>query len=122
MFLATINKKQRLLHVSYICKVTVSDLERGFEELKSIVKEFPDGFILFADLGRMEALDAACAPIIGQTMELFDRSGVERVVRLFPDPSLDIGLNILSAFHYSSRRPIVTCDTMKAAMRALRLK
>lgn len=122
MFLATINKKHRLLHVSYICRVTVPELERGYEEVKPLLQEFPDGFILFADLGRMESLDPECATIIGQTMELFERHGIERIVRLFPDPSLDIGLNILSAFHYSSRRPIVTCDTMKAAVRALQLK
>ena len=122
MFLATINKKHRLLHVSYICEVTVADLERGYEDLKSIVHEFPDGFILFADLGRMKSMDPACADIIGKTMELFDKSGVERIVRLFPDPSLDIGLNILSAFHYSSRRPIATCDSMAAAVRALHLQ
>jgi PAS domain-containing protein len=122
MFLATINKKHRLLHTSYICRVTVPDLERGYEELKTLVQEFPDGFIIFADLGRMEYMDPACANIIGQTMELFDHSGLERVVRLFPDPTLDIGLNIIAVFHYSNRRPVVTCDTMKAAIRELRLK
>ena len=122
MFLATINKSHRLLHASYICKVTVADLERGYEDLKLLVREFPDGYILFADWGRMESIDPECATIIGQTMELFDQSSMERVVRLFPDPTKDIGLNILGAFHISNQRPFVTCDNMKDAIRALRLK
>ncbi len=122
MLLATINKQHRLLHINYLCKVTVPELERGYEELKSLINELPDGFILFADLGRMESLDPAGAGIIGQTMELLDHSGLERIVRLLPDPSKDIGFNILSIFHYTNRRPTVTCDTMKAALRALKLK
>jgi hypothetical protein len=122
MFLATTNKVHRLIYISYIEHMTVPELERGYEELKTLVQEFPAGFQLLADLGHMESIDPACMEIIGQTMELFERSGVERVVRVMPDPSKDIGLNIISAFHYSKKTRIVTCEKMADAIRALRLK
>jgi hypothetical protein len=41
------------------------------------------------------------------------------VVRVIPDPHKDIGLNILSLFHYRRGVRIVTCETLEEAMRAL---
>ena len=41
------------------------------------------------------------------------------VVRVIPDPYKDIGLNIVSLFHYPRRVRIVTCETLEEAMRAL---
>jgi len=122
MFLATTNKIHRVMYVSYIEHVTAPELERGFEELKVLAQEFSDGFQLLSDLGHLDSMDFDCMEIIGKTMELFERHGVERVVRVMPDPSKDIGLNIISAFHYSKTTGIVTCEKMADAIRALRLK
>ena len=41
--------------------------------------------------------------------------GVAEVVRVIPDPQKDIGLNILSVFHYSRRVRIVTCESLAEA-------
>jgi hypothetical protein len=41
------------------------------------------------------------------------------VVRVIPNPQKDIGLNILSLFHYRRRVRIVTCETLEEAMNAL---
>jgi hypothetical protein len=46
---------------------------------------------------------------------------VELVVRVIPDPTKDIGLNILSVFHYRHRVRVVTCQTMEEAARLLAL-
>jgi hypothetical protein len=52
-------------------------------------------------------------------MDLCNKHGIEMVVRVIPDPQKDIGLNILSLFHYRRRVRIVTCKTLAEAMRAL---
>jgi hypothetical protein len=121
MFLATTNKARRLLHLSYIQHVTVAELERGYQDVTALLSEFPDGFKMLADLGRLESMDVACADIIGKTMELMDRHGVELVVRVIPDSAKDIGLNIISIFHYPNKPRIVTCETMVEAARMLEL-
>jgi hypothetical protein len=60
------------------------------------------------------------APYVGQIMESCGQKGVELVVRLLPtDPGKDIGLAIMSRFHYAPDVPIVTCPTMEEAMRHL---
>jgi hypothetical protein len=52
---------------------------------------------------------------------LCDQKGVALVVRVVPDPTKDIGFNILSLFHYPHRPPAVTCKTMVEAARLLSL-
>ena len=121
MFLATTNPARRLLHLSYIQTVSVEELQRGYQDVTALLAEFPDGFSMLADLGRLESMDVACADIIGQTMEMMEQHGLERVVRVIPDPSKDIGLNIIGMFHYSKRIRIVTCQTMVEAASVLGL-
>ncbi len=121
MFLATTNKARRLLHLSYVDQVTVAELERGYPEVVALLAAFPDGFDMLADLGRLASMDIACEEIIGKTMEMLEQRGLERVVRVIPDPSKDIGLKIIGLFHYSKKIRIVTCKTMAEAARALEL-
>lgn len=45
-------------------------------------------------------------------MELLDRSGVGTLVRVIPDPCKDIGMNILTLFHYPHRPRVMTCENM----------
>jgi hypothetical protein len=117
MFLATTNKSRRLLHTSYIGQVTAVELERAYPEVEALLADFPDGFQILADMGQLQAMEVECAEIVGQTMELFTRHGVELVVRVIPDPSKDIGLNIIGIFHYKNNPRIVTCQTLGEAMK-----
>ena len=52
-------------------------------------------------------------------MDMCNEKGVEMVVRLIPDPHKDIGLNIMSLFHYRRRVRLVTCETLAEAMKIL---
>jgi hypothetical protein len=121
MFLATINPAQRLLHLSFIDKVTPAELERGYSGMQALLAQLPGGFELLADLGRLESMDIACGEILGRNMELMERHGLERVVRVIPDPTKDIGLKIIGLFHYSKRIRIITCETMQEAAQVLGL-
>ena len=62
-----------------------------------------------------------CAPELGRMMELIGQAGVGLVVRVIPDPGKDIGLNILTVFHYPHHLRVVTCQNMAEAARALGL-
>jgi len=87
----------------------------------ALLAEFPEGFRMLADLGRLESMDIACEEIIGKTMEMLEQHGLELVVRVIPDPSKDIGLKIIGLFHYSKKMRIVTCKTMGEAANVLGL-
>jgi hypothetical protein len=119
MFLATTNKTKRLLYLSYIGRVEAAEVERGREEVEALVADWPDGFRVLADFGRLESMDVATTTELGRLMDLSNQRGVEVVVRVLPDPRKDPGLNILARFHYKHPLQVVTCETMEEAAKAL---
>lgn len=121
MFLATISKPKQLLYFSYVGRVSVGELMRAREDLAALLAELSHGFRLLTDLSQMESMDLDCAQEIGKMMELCDQQGVVLVVRIIPKPAKDIGLNILSLFHYRRHLRIVTCENMAAAAKLLDL-
>ena len=64
-------------------------------------------------------MDRDCLPEIGRVMELCDDKGVELIVRVVPDQTKDIGLNILSLFHYTRRPRTVVCENLAEALKLL---
>jgi hypothetical protein len=121
MFLVTSNKAKRLLYLSYIGRVTPEELRRGQEDIKALLTDLKPGFRLLADFGRLESMDLACRTELGQIMELADRSGVGLLVRVIPDPRKDIGLDILSIFHYRHHPQMVTCKNLAEAIKKISL-
>jgi hypothetical protein len=121
MFLATVSKPKQLLYLSYIEQVAVEELEQGREDVVRLLDGLASGFRLVTDLSRLHSMDVHCATEIGRVMELCDQRGVEVVVRVVPDPAKDIGLDILSIFHYPNRPTIVTCKSMVEAAKLLSL-
>ncbi len=121
MFLVTANQPRQLLYLSFIGKVGVKELERGREDIVKLLAELPSGFRLLTDLSRLESMELDCAVEIGREMELFEQKGVGLVVRVIPDPSKDIGMNMLSFFHYHHHPRTVTCHTLVEAAQRLSL-
>jgi hypothetical protein len=121
MYLATANKSKRLLHLSYIGRVEPAELARGLEDLQVLLADLPPGFRVLVDLARLESMSLDCVPELGRGMELLDGHGVELVVRVIPDPTKDIGLNILMHFHYKQWPRVVVCENIIEAARILEL-
>ena len=121
MLLTTISKSKQLLYFTYIGDVSVEELEQGLSEIVTLLDDLSSGFRVLADLRGLDRMDPKCAQEIGKAMELCDQKGVGLVVRIIPDPQKDIGMNILSIFHYRNRPRIVTCETLVEAGEVLGL-
>jgi hypothetical protein len=119
MFQVGVDKAKNLLRISYAQHVGPEDTQRVEEKIPGLVPDLRPGFRLLTDLSGLESMDLACVPYIERMMDLCNKKGVEMVVRVIPDPYKDIGLNIVSLFHYPRRVRIVTCETLEEAMRAL---
>jgi hypothetical protein len=52
-------------------------------------------------------------------MDACDKAGISKIVRIIPCPRKDIGLKIMSCFHYRRSVSFVTCHTMEEALKAL---
>lgn len=120
MFLATSNVPRQLLHVSYIHHVQAAEIKRGRKDVEALLAELPVGFRLLTDLGRLDSMDTACATEIGKLMDIC-RAKVGKVVRVVPDSTKDIGLNILALLHYGHKVQAHTCSTMDEAAKLLSL-
>lgn len=83
------------------------------------LSQLSSGFRVLADLSDLQSMDVSCAPHIKQIMELCNKAGVDTVIRVIPDPKRDIGLQIMSYFHYGSGVRIVTCETLAQAINML---
>jgi len=121
MLLVTSNKSRQLLYVSYSGQVGVEEIQNSFADLKTQLGELSSGFRLLADFSRLESMGLDCVLALGRMMDLIGEAGVDLVVRVIPDPGKDIGMNILTLFHYPHRPRIVICKDMNEAARALAL-
>jgi hypothetical protein len=119
MFQAEADKPRNLLRVTYAQQVGPEETKRAAETVHLLLAELQPGFRLLTDLSRLEEMDLACVPHIKQMMDACNKKGVDAIVRVIPDPHKDIGLNILSLFHYRRRVRIVTCETLEEALNLL---
>jgi anti-anti-sigma regulatory factor len=119
MYQVGVDKSKNLLKITYAQHVGAEDTKRVEEAIPPLMDDVQPGFRLLTDLSSLESMDLACVPYIRRMMDLCNKKGVELVVRVIPDPQKDIGLNILSLFHYRRRVRIVTCPTLEEAMKAL---
>ena len=115
MFLAETNRRKGLLHLSFIGRVKPADLDGALSELETLLTDLAPGFVLLTDLSRLEAMDVACAAPIGRIMDRCRQRGVGRILRVIPEPAKDIGLNILSAFHYPPEVRTTVCASLAEA-------
>jgi hypothetical protein len=119
MFKVEADKAKNLLVMTFLGHVGPDDLKKEEDHVKALLQELTPGFQLLSDLTPLESMDPACLAYVSRNMDLLSKRGVSRVVRVIPDPHKDIGLNILSVFHYPRRTRIVTCENIVEAMAVL---
>ncbi len=119
MFRVEVDKSKNLLKICYAGHVTPAETKSVAKQVQPLLVELPPGFRLLTDLSGLESMDLTCVPDIRVMMDVCNKKGVDTVVRVVPDPQKDIGLNILSLFHYRRRVHIVTCENLEEAMKAL---
>ena len=64
-------------------------------------------------------MDPAAAVPLAEIMDTLAEKDVAAVVRVIPDPHKDIGLNILSQFHYGPQIKLATFESLAEALSAL---
>jgi len=110
-----VHESKSLLVIRYRGLVVPDETKRGLEDVRAGLAKLQSGFRLLADLSELESMDVACAPFIEKAMDLCNQKGASMVVRVIPDPRRDIGLQIMSIFHYRGDVQIFTCETLAQA-------
>jgi hypothetical protein len=119
MFKGESDPSKNLLTIVFSGRVTPSETTRWKNELPGMLSQLKSGFKLLSDFSGVESIDVACAPDIEEVMDLLNEAGIVKVVRVIAHPRQDIGLSIMSLFHYRRCISIVTCQTMEEGLSAL---
>jgi len=106
MILCNANKSGRVLTMSYSQHVGAEQMGECLEIVRGLMTNLEPGFLLLTDLSNLESMDIACAPALGGIMDLCSANEMATVVRVIPDPTKDIGFDLISKFHH--RSPIKT--------------
>jgi len=119
MFELQIDVPKNLARLAYRNCVKPDEVKLCAQQLEARLPELSPGFRLLTDLTGLEAMDVGCAPYIKAIMDSCNTRGISLVVRIIPDPRKDIGLNIMSLFHYRPDVRIMTFETLEEAVAEL---
>ena len=116
MYAVELDKSKRLLVISAVQRVTAAEAKLAAQRVRELLQDVVPGFRVLADYRWLDSMDSASARYIAEIMDALAKKGVASVARVIPDPHKDIGLNILSQFHYGPEIKIATFETLADAM------
>ena len=119
MYSVESNRSKRLLVISAAGRVTKKEVESVALRVREMMKEITPGFRVLTDFRWLERMDPAAAVPLAEIMDTLAEKDVAAVVRVIPDPHKDIGLNILSQFHYGPQIKLVTFESLAETLSAL---
>jgi hypothetical protein len=119
MYSVEIDRSKRLLVISALRQVTAEQARGAAKEVRELLRDVAPGFRVLADFRWLESMDSAAAPHVAEIMDTLTEKGVASVTRVMPDPHKDIGLNILSQFHYGPEIQIATFESLADALQSL---
>ena len=119
MYAVELDRSKRLLVISASQRVTVEEAKLVSRRVRELVRDIDPGFRVLADFRWLDSMDSAAARHVAEIMDALAEKGVASVTRVMSDPHKDIGLNILSQFHYGPEIEIATFDTLADALQSI---
>jgi hypothetical protein len=119
MYAVEIDRSKRILVISALQRVTAEQAKVAAQRTRELLRDVAPGFRVLADFRWLESMDPAAAPHVAEIMDTLTEKQVASVTRIMPDPHKDIGLNILSQFHYTPEIQIATFESLADALESL---
>jgi hypothetical protein len=122
MYAVELDRSKRLLVISAAQTVTAEEAKMAAQRIREVLHDVAPRFRVLADFRWLKSMDSAAAPHIAEIMDALAEKAVASVTRVMPDPHKDIGLNILSQFHYGANVQIATFETLADAVQTIAVK
>ena len=119
MYAVELDQSKRLLVISAVQRVTAAEAKLAAQRVRELLQDVVPGFRVLADFRWLDSMDSGAARYIAEIMDALAKKGLASVTRVIPDPHKDIGLNILSQFHYGPEIKIATFETMADALQSM---
>jgi anti-anti-sigma regulatory factor len=122
MYAVELDRSKRLLVISAAQRVAAREVKAVAQRVREVLRDVAPGFHVLADFRWLESMDSAAAQHLAEIMDALAEKEVASVTRVMPDPRKDIGLNILSPFHYGRDVTITTFETLADAVQSIAAK
>ena len=122
MYAVELDRSKRLLVITAAQRVTGEEVKRIAKRVRELLQDVAPGLHLLADFRLLKSMDSTAAQHIADIMDMLAEKQVAAVTRVMPDPHKDIGLNILSQFHYGPNVTITTFETLADAVQSIATK
>ena len=122
MYAVELDRSKRLLVISATQRVTAEQAKLAAQRVRELLHDVVPGFRVLADYRWLDSMDPAAARHIAKIMDAIAEKRAASVTRVIPDPHKDIGLNILSQFHYGPEIEITTFETLADALQSITAK
>ena len=122
MYAIELDRSKRLLVISATQRVTAEQAKLAAQRVRELVHDVAPGFRVLADFRWLDSMDPTAARHIADMMDAIAEKRAASVTRVIPDPHKDIGLNILSQFHYGPEIQISTFQTLADALQSITAK
>ena len=122
MYAVELDRSKRLLVISAVGHVTAREVKAVAQRVREVLQQAAPEFHVLVDFRWLESMDSTAAPHLAEIMDTLTEKGVGSVTRVFSDPRKDIGLNILSQFHYGPNVSITTFETLADAVQSITVK
>ena len=119
MYLLGIDRTRNRVHITLSDRFDESQAKALSDELRSRFNELEPGFYILCDLTTLEEFDPSAAKHYEAMMDLCNKSGVFKIIRIVPDPVRNFGLTVMSYFHYDREIPVITCSSFQEALEHL---
>ncbi|SRR6266480_5046885 len=119
MYSVEIDQSKHLLVISAFQHVTAEQANQAAQRVRELLHDVPPGFRVLADFRWLNSMDSGAARHVAEIMDALAEKGLVSVTRVMPDPHKDIGLNILSQFHYGPTIKIATFETLADALESM---
>ena len=113
MIKASYDARHNAVVIEFKGAVNKAQAERSVLDVEKAVPKRQKGFTVITDLSGLQKMDLSVKDAITRSMDLLNARGAQRVIRIIPDSSKDIGFNILSVFHYSKGVKILTLESWR---------
>ena len=113
MIKASYNVKHNAVIIEFRGAVGRAQADRSVIDVEKALPKRGKGFTVITDLSGLQKMDLDVKDAITRSMDLLNARGAQRVIRVIPDSSKDIGFNILSIFHYSKGVKILTLESWR---------
>jgi D-arabinose 1-dehydrogenase-like Zn-dependent alcohol dehydrogenase len=110
---------QNVVVLEFEGNVDVAEARKSFDEMGKTIPQKGKGFRLLTDFSKLDTIDLSVKSFIEKAMELFKSQGVTEIIRVIPDPNMEVGMNLISTAHYPKNVKVHTVRSRQEAKKYL---